>query len=403
MGMRRFLFTSESVTEGHPDKICDQISDSVLDSILARDPQARVACETAVTTGLVLVMGEITTTAHVDITHVVRQRIADIGYTDAHYGFDAATCGVMVALNEQSPDIAMGVDRSLEVRDGAGTDRYEQVGAGDQGLVFGYATRETPELMPLPISLAHGLARRLAQVRKSGELSYLRPDGKTQVTVEYLDYTPVRVSAIVVSTQHDPDVDQVTIARDVVDRVIRPVVPEHLLDKQTRFLVNPTGRFVVGGPMGDAGVTGRKIIVDTYGGSGRHGGGALSGKDPTKVDRSGAYAARHAAKNVVAAGLASRCELQIAYVIGSSHPVSLMVDTFGTGTLADEEIAKLVKVHFDMRPAAIIDRFQLRRPIYQQTAAYGHFGRPDLDLPWERLDVADALRSAAAYTEARKR
>jgi S-adenosylmethionine synthetase len=403
MGMRRFLFTSESVTEGHPDKICDQISDSVLDSILARDPQARVACETAVTTGLVLVMGEITTTAHVDVAHVVRQRIADIGYTDAHYGFDAATCGVMVALNEQSPDIAMGVDRSLEVRDGAGTDRYEQVGAGDQGLVFGYATRETPELMPLPISLAHGLARRLAQVRKSGELSYLRPDGKTQVTVEYLDYTPVRVSAIVVSTQHDPDVDQVTIARDVVDRVIRPVVPEHLLDKQTRFLVNPTGRFVVGGPMGDAGVTGRKIIVDTYGGSGRHGGGALSGKDPTKVDRSGAYAARHAAKNVVAAGLASRCELQIAYVIGSSRPVSLMVDTFGTGTLADEEIAKLVKVHFDMRPAAIIDRFQLRRPIYQQTAAYGHFGRPDLDLPWERLDVADALRSAAAYTEARKR
>ncbi|MGI6611148.1 MAG: methionine adenosyltransferase [Limnochordia bacterium] len=401
--MRRFLFTSESVTEGHPDKICDQISDSVLDSILARDPQARVACETAVTTGLVLVMGEITTTAHVDVAHVVRQRIADIGYTDAHYGFDAATCGVMVALNEQSPDIAMGVDRSLEVRDGAGTDRYEQVGAGDQGLVFGYATRETPELMPLPISLAHGLARRLAQVRKSGELSYLRPDGKTQVTVEYLDYTPVRVSAIVVSTQHDPDVDQVTIARDVVDRVIRPVVPEHLLDKQTRFLVNPTGRFVVGGPMGDAGVTGRKIIVDTYGGSGRHGGGALSGKDPTKVDRSGAYAARHAAKNVVAAGLASRCELQIAYVIGSSRPVSLMVDTFGTGTLADEEIAKLVKVHFDMRPAAIIDRFQLRRPIYQQTAAYGHFGRPDLDLPWERLDVADALRSAAAYTEARKR
>jgi S-adenosylmethionine synthetase len=335
MGMRRFLFTSESVTEGHPDKICDQISDSVLDSILARDPQARVACETAVTTGLVLVMGEITTTAHVDVAHVVRQRIADIGYTDAHYGFDAATCGVMVALNEQSPDIAMGVDRSLEVRDGAGTDRYEQVGAGDQGLVFGYATRETPELMPLPISLAHGLARRLAQVRKSGELSYLRPDGKTQVTVEYLDYTPVRVSAIVVSTQHDPDVDQVTIARDVVDRVIRPVVPEHLLDKQTRFLVNPTGRFVVGGPMGDAGVTGRKIIVDTYGGSGRHGGGALSGKDPTKVDRSGAYAARHAAKNVVAAGLASRCELQIAYVIGSSRPVSLMVDTFGTGTVCE--------------------------------------------------------------------
>lgn len=403
MGMRRFLFTSESVTEGHPDKVCDQISDSVLDSILARDPQARVACETAITTGMVLVMGEVTTTAHVDVSHVVRQSIADIGYTDSRYGFDAATCGVMIALNEQSPDIAMGIDRSLECRDGTGVDPYEQVGAGDQGLVFGYATQETPELMPLPISLAHGLARRLAEVRKSGELSYLRPDGKTQVTVEYLDYTPVRIAAIVVSTQHDPDVDQVTIARDVKDQVIRPVVPEHLLDSETRFLVNPTGRFVVGGPMGDAGLTGRKIIVDTYGGSGRHGGGALSGKDPTKVDRSGAYAARHAAKNVVAAGLAARCELQVAYVIGSSRPVSLMVDTFGTGTLPDEEIAKLVQTHFDMRPAAIVDRFQLRRPIYRQTAAYGHFGRPDLDLPWERLDVVDALRSAAAYAGARKR
>lgn len=402
-GMRRFLFTSESVTEGHPDKICDQISDSVLDSILARDPQARVACETAITTGLVLVMGEITTSAQVDVSKVVRQSIADIGYTDSSYGFDAATCGVIVALNEQSPDIALGVNRALEVRSGADSDPYEHVGAGDQGLVFGYAAQETPELMPLPISLAHSLARQLARVRKSGEVCYLRPDGKTQVTVEYVDHIPARVTAVVVSTQHDPDVNQETITRDVIEKVIEPVIPARLLDKQTRFLINPTGRFVMGGPMADAGLTGRKIIVDTYGGSGRHGGGALSGKDPTKVDRSGAYAARHAAKNVVAAGLASRCEVQVAYIIGSSRPVSLMVDTFGTGVLDDDEIAKLVEAHFDMRPGAIIERFQLRRPIYRQVAAYGHFGRPDLDLPWERLDVVDELRAAASCFQIRER
>lgn len=397
--IKRYLFTSESVTEGHPDKVCDQISDAVLDAVIAQDPLARVACEIAVTTGLVLVMGEITTTARPDVPKVVRQTIAEIGYTDASFGFDAATCSVLVALNEQSPDIAMGVDRALEVRGGdkkLRADQYDRVGAGDQGLVFGYASNETPEFMPLSIALAHGLARRLAEVRKSGELSYLRPDGKTQVTVAYEGYKPVRVATVVVSTQHDPNVDQTTIAGDVVERVIRPVISADLLDGNTRFLVNPTGRFAVGGPMGDSGLTGRKIIVDTYGGAGRHGGGALSGKDPTKVDRSGSYAARHAAKNVVAAGLAERCEVQVAYVIGSSHPVSLMVETFGTGQLPDEEIADLVQRYFDMRPAAIIDRFQLRRPIYRQTATYGHFGRADIDLPWERLDMVDTLKVAAA-------
>lgn len=394
--LKRYLFTSESVTEGHPDKICDQISDAVLDAILAQDPQARVACETAVTTGLVLVMGEITTTARVDIANLARQTINEIGYNKAEYGFDGSTCAVLTALNKQSPDIAMGVNRALEARGEDGADPYEQIGAGDQGLVFGYATNETPELMPLPIALAHRLAYRLAQVRKSGEVPYLRPDGKTQVTVEYEDGKPLRVTTVVVSTQHDPDVEQAQISSDLQALVIRPVVPEELVDASTRVLVNPTGRFVVGGPMGDSGLTGRKIIVDTYGGTGRHGGGALSGKDPTKVDRSGCYAARHAAKNLVAAGLADRCEVQIAYVIGVAHPVSLMVDSFGTGKLSDETLAELVSRHFDLRPAAIIDRFDLRRPIYRQTAAYGHFGRPDLNLPWERLDKVEALKADAA-------
>lgn len=394
--LKRYLFTSESVTEGHPDKICDQISDAVLDAILAQDPQARVACETAVTTGLVLVMGEITTTARVDIANLARQTINEIGYNKAEYGFDGSTCAVLTALNKQSPDIAMGVNRALEARGEDGADPYEQIGAGDQGLVFGYATNETPELMPLPIALAHRLAYRLAQVRKSGEVPYLRPDGKTQVTVEYENGKPLRVTTVVVSTQHDPDVEQAQISSDLQALVIRPVVPEELVDASTRVLVNPTGRFVVGGPMGDSGLTGRKIIVDTYGGTGRHGGGALSGKDPTKVDRSGCYAARHAAKNLVAAGLADRCEVQIAYVIGVAHPVSLMVDSFGTGKLSDETLAELVSRHFDLRPAAIIDRFDLRRPIYRQTAAYGHFGRPDLNLPWERLDKVEALKADAA-------
>ncbi|WP_029421657.1 methionine adenosyltransferase [Alicyclobacillus macrosporangiidus] len=393
MGKR--LFTSESVTEGHPDKICDQISDAVLDEILAQDPYARVACETAVTTGLVLVAGEITTTCYVDIPKVVRRTVAEIGYTRAKYGFDAETCAVITSIDEQSPDIAQGVNQALEARAGEALD-VEAIGAGDQGLMFGFACDETPELMPLPISLAHRLARRLSVVRKDGTLPYLRPDGKTQVTIEYDGDRPVRVDTIVISTQHDEHTDIKTITADMHEHVIRAVVPPELLDERTRYFINPTGRFVIGGPQGDAGLTGRKIIVDTYGGYARHGGGAFSGKDPTKVDRSAAYAARHVAKNVVAAGLARKCEVQVAYAIGVAQPVSISVDTYGTGVIGEDEIVSLIRQHFDLRPAAIIRDLQLRRPIYRQTAAYGHFGRNDLDLPWERTDKAEALRQAAA-------
>ncbi|MCL6637582.1 MAG: methionine adenosyltransferase [Alicyclobacillus sp.] len=393
--MAKRLFTSESVTEGHPDKICDQISDAVLDEILSQDPFARVACETSVTTGLVLVAGEITTTCYVDIPKIVRRTIAEIGYTRAKYGFDAETCAVITSIDEQSPDIAQGVNQALESRTGA-ADELEGIGAGDQGLMFGFACDETPELMPLPISLAHKLARRLSEVRKQGVLPYLRPDGKTQVTIEYDGDRPVRVDTIVISTQHDEHTDLSTITRDVQEHVIRTVVPAHWLDHNTRYFINPTGRFVIGGPQGDAGLTGRKIIVDTYGGYARHGGGAFSGKDPTKVDRSAAYAARYVAKNVVAAGLARKCEVQVAYAIGVAQPVSISVDTYGTSVIDEEEIVRLIRQYFDLRPAAIIRDLQLRRPIYRQTAAYGHFGRPDLDLPWERTDKADLLRQAAA-------
>jgi S-adenosylmethionine synthetase len=387
----RHFFTSESVTEGHPDKICDQISDAILDEIYARDPLARVACETAVTTGLVLVMGEITTECYVDIPRIVRETIRDIGYTRAKYGFDCDTCAVLTSIDEQSPDIARGVDRSWEVQRGLTRGDEDAIGAGDQGMMFGFAANETPELMPMPISLAHKLARRLAQVRKSGQLPYLRPDGKTQVTIEYEGYKPKRVEAVVVSAQHHPEVAQKEIEQDIIEAVIHAVIPPQLLDERTKLYVNPTGRFVVGGPQGDAGLTGRKIIVDTYGGMGRHGGGALSGKDATKVDRSGAYAARYVAKNLVAAGLADRCEVQVAYAIGVSRPVSLMVDTFGTGIMPDEELVGLVDKYFDLRPAAIIRELDLCRPIYRQTAAYGHFGRSDLDLPWERTDKAELI------------
>ncbi|WP_294160529.1 methionine adenosyltransferase [uncultured Selenomonas sp.] len=394
MSKKRMYFTSESVTEGHPDKMADQISDAILDAIIAQDPQGRVACETLVTTGQVHVVGEISTKCYVDIPKIIRKTVKDIGYTRAKYGFDADTCGILVSLDEQSPDIAQGVNEALEAREG-GMDAADAIGAGDQGMMFGYATNETPEYMPLPIALAHRLARRLAEVRKDGTLKYLRPDGKTQVTILYEDGKPVAVDTIVISTQHDEDVSLDQIRKDLIAEVINKVVPKELLSDKTRIFVNPTGKFVIGGPQGDSGLTGRKIIVDTYGGWARHGGGAFSGKDPTKVDRSAAYAARYVAKNIVAAGLADRCEIQLAYAIGVAYPVSVMVDTFGTNKIDEEKIEELAKKHFDLRPAGIIKMLDLRRPIYQQTAAYGHFGRTDVDLPWEHTDKADALRKEA--------
>jgi S-adenosylmethionine synthetase len=389
---KRYLFTSESVTEGHPDKVADQISDSILDAILTQDADARVACETAVTTGLVLVMGEISTSCYVDIPKIVRQTVRDIGYTRAKYGFDSETCAVLSSIDEQSPDIAMGVDVALEVRGEESHDELARVGAGDQGMMFGFACTETPSFMPLPISLAHGLARRLSIVRKKRVVPYLRPDGKTQVTVEYEGYRPVRVDTIVISTQHKAEVPLETIRDDILEHVINDVIPAELMDKHTRILINPTGRFVIGGPQGDSGLTGRKIIVDTYGGAARHGGGAFSGKDPTKVDRSAAYAARYVAKNIVAAGLAGRCEIQLAYAIGVAQPVSVMAETFGTETISNERIVQLIRRCFDLRPAAIIRDLDLQKPIYRPVAAYGHFGRPDLDLPWERLNRVDLLK-----------
>lgn len=394
MEKRRHLFTSESVTEGHPDKVADQISDSVLDAIIACDPNARVACETLCTTGLVHVVGEISTNCYVDIPRIVRETIKEIGYTRAKYGLDGETCGVLTSIDEQSPDIALGVDQALEAKKGE-MDAIEAIGAGDQGMVFGYATNETSEYMPLPISLAHKLAHRLSEVRKNEELTYLRPDGKTQVTVEYEDGKPVRIDAVVISTQHSPEVDRETIEKDMLAKVINMVIPGELLDDKTKYYINPTGRFVVGGPQGDAGLTGRKIIVDTYGGMARHGGGAFSGKDPTKVDRSGAYAARYVAKNVVAAGLADKCEVQISYAIGVARPVSIMVETFGSNKVSVEMIESLIAKHFDLRPAGIIKMLDLRRPIYKQTAAYGHFGRTDIDLSWEKTDKANILRKEA--------
>ena len=392
--MNKFFFSSESVTEGHPDKVCDQVSDAVLDAILAQDPNAHVACETACTTGMVMVMGEITTTAIVDIPSIARSVVKEIGYNGEEGNFDHATCAVMTAIDEQSPDIAMGVNEAIESRESS-EDIYDKIGAGDQGIMFGYACNETPELMPLPISLSHALCKQLTKLRKDGTLPYLRPDGKAQVTVEYVDNKPARVDAVVVSTQHASAVSLETIREDVISKVIRPIIPAELLDENTKFFVNPTGRFVVGGPQGDTGLTGRKIIVDTYGGYARHGGGAFSGKDPTKVDRSACYMARYAAKNVVAAGLADRCEIQLAYAIGVANPMSVLVDTFGTGKVDDAVISAAVNSVFDFRPAAIIDALELRRPIYRQLAAYGHIGREDLDVVWERTDKVDALRTAA--------
>ncbi|MCF8011493.1 MAG: methionine adenosyltransferase [Clostridiales bacterium] len=394
--MAKRLFTSESVTEGHPDKIADQISDAVLDSILAQDPAGRVACETFVTTGLVCVGGEITTTCYVDIPRVVRETVREIGYTRAKYGFDCDTCAVITSIDEQSPDIAQGVDNAFEARSGEfSEEEIESTGAGDQGMMFGYATNETPEYMPLPISLAHRITRSLSSARKSGEIPYLRPDGKSQVTVEYEDGKPVRINTIVVSTQHHPDITLEQIRRDIVEQIVTPAVDPNLLDSNTKYFINPTGRFVIGGPQGDAGLTGRKIIVDTYGGMARHGGGAFSGKDPTKVDRSACYAARYVAKNVVAAGLADMCEIQLAYAIGVARPVSIMVDAFGTNKVSYEDIYRLVRENFDLRPAGIINSLNLRRPIYRNTAAYGHFGRQDVELPWERIDKASVLKNQA--------
>jgi S-adenosylmethionine synthetase len=385
------LFTSESVTEGHPDKICDQISDAVLDAILEQDPYARVACETAVTTGMVLVMGEITTNCYVDVPKVVRNTIEGIGYTRAKYGFDASTCAVITSINEQSSDIAMGVDEDLESKEGR-TSKVDSIGAGDQGMMFGFATNETPEYMPLPISMAHRLARRLSEVRKDGTLKYLRPDGKTQVTVEYEDNKPVRIDTIVISTQHGIEATHDQIEKDLIENVIKPIVPSELLDENTKYYINPTGRFVIGGPQGDSGLTGRKIIVDTYGGSGRHGGGCFSGKDPTKVDRSAAYAARWVAKNLVAAGVSDKLEIQLAYAIGVAKPVSIEAETFGTGKISDDKIVEIIEKVFDLRPAVIIRELDLRKPIYKQVAAYGHFGRTDLDLTWERLNKVDEIK-----------
>ena len=393
--MERHLFTSESVTEGHPDKMCDQISDAILDALMEQDPMSRVACETCTTTGLVMVMGEITTNAYVDIQKIVRDTVREIGYTRGKYGFDADTCGVITAIDEQSADIALGVDKALEAKENKmSEEEIEAIGAGDQGMMFGYASDETPELMPYPISLAHKLARKLTEVRKDGTLKYLRPDGKTQVTVEYDENgTPKRLDAVVLSTQHDPDVTQEQIHEDIKKYVFDPIIPEGMVDENTKFFINPTGRFVIGGPHGDSGLTGRKIIVDTYGGMARHGGGAFSGKDCTKVDRSAAYAARYVAKNIVAAGIAKKCEIQLSYAIGVAHPTSIMVDTFGTGKLSDEKLVEIIRENFDLRPAGIIQMLNLRRPIYKQTAAYGHFGRTDVDLPWEKTDKAELLKS----------
>jgi len=394
--MSKRLFTSESVTEGHPDKMCDQISDAILDAIFEQDPQARVACETAVTTGMVLVMGEISTQCYVDIPKVVRNTIREIGYDRAKYGFDCDTCSVLTSIDEQSADIAMGVDKALEAKAGEmNEEQIQAIGAGDQGMMFGFACDETPELMPMPIMLAHKLAQKLSEVRKNGTVDYFRPDGKSQVTVEYDGDKPVRVDTIVISTQHSADVSHETIEKDILEYVIKPVIPAELLDSKTKYFINPTGRFVVGGPQGDSGLTGRKIIVDTYGGYARHGGGAFSGKDPTKVDRSAAYAARYVAKNIVAAGIATKCEVQLAYAIGVAWPVSILVDTFGTAVISEEKISELVSKHFDLRPAAIIKTLDLRRPIFKKTAAYGHFGREDSDFTWEKTDVADTLRKEA--------
>ncbi|MDI9514425.1 MAG: methionine adenosyltransferase [Clostridiaceae bacterium] len=392
----RTLFTSESVTEGHPDKICDKISDAILDAIIARDPDARVACETAVTTGLVLVMGEITTECYVDIPRIVRETIREIGYDRAKYGFDCDTCAVLTSIDEQSPDIAMGVNEAFEARNHAAADVASgTIGAGDQGMMFGFACNETPELMPMPVSLAHKLTQQLTAVRRNGTLDYLRPDGKSQVTVEYEDGRPIRVDTIVVSAQHGQETEYKQLQKDIMEYVIRPVIPQHLLDDRTRYYINPTGRFVVGGPQGDSGLTGRKIIVDTYGGMGRHGGGAFSGKDPTKVDRSAAYAARYAAKNIVASGIADRCEVQLAYAIGVAQPVSILVDTFGTARIPEERIADIIRKNFDLTPSGIIRMLDLRRPIYKKTAAYGHFGREDEDFTWEKTDKAELLKKEA--------